>query len=353
MAKRFVLTAFETADCPVYGQGQKMLLTDLTVVKEDSDHICYWSLAAFLQAARKAQAEGKSIERYACSAAGKCQGTFLVREVEIPRVEKTRSGGATQKLSFVETLMRIPFFAPLPVDSLAQISAKIERRHVAPKTDILRVGAPGEHFFMLLAGKVHVIEVDAAGTERIIATLGPHSCFGEMSLLTGEQCSATVRTVGDCEVLSLAKTDFEEVLDLNPSLNRYFTKLLAERLRVTNRQILDEIERGVMGKLSMITLPELAQAMTVSGRTGTLNLFHKARRGQVLFRDGQIYEASLDDRTGEEVFYEMMGWETGTFRFEQGPVHPKSEQPMDTMSLLMEGFRRLDEKRRGAARPAV
>ena len=81
----------------------------------------------------------------------------------------------------------------------------------------------------------------------------PGECFGEMSLLTGDPASATIRARDQVRALSIVKEDFDDLLAKNPVLNSYFSKLLALRLKQTNsaaaKAFLEEIEKGVTGQL--------------------------------------------------------------------------------------------------------
>ena len=49
-------------------------------------------------------------------------------------------------------------------------------------------------------------------------------------------------------------------------------------------------------------------------------------------------------QVGEEVFYEFLSWSKGNFRFE--PIRkeaPEKQVQRDTVGLLLEGMRRVDE----------
>ena len=72
----------------------------------------------------------------------------------------------------------------------------------------------------------------------IVAHLGPGECLGEISLITGEPPTATVRAEQDTTVWSLSQTDFLTLLVACPTLLQNINHILALRLERTNQQIL-------------------------------------------------------------------------------------------------------------------
>jgi CRP-like cAMP-binding protein len=82
--------------------------------------------------------------------------------------------------------------------------------------------------FVMLHGAANVF-VSKNGSKIQVATLGAGDCFGEMSLLTGEPRSATVRADGDCYVMEIGKGVMAEVLRDTPSCMEKLSELLAQR----------------------------------------------------------------------------------------------------------------------------
>src|SRR6266571_2635892 len=80
---------------------------------------------------------------------------------------------------------------------------------------VIEEGAEGESMFILLRGTAHVT-VAKQGTKIRVGGLRPGDCFGEMSLLTGERRSATVRAEGDCYVIEISKPVMAEVIRDSP-----------------------------------------------------------------------------------------------------------------------------------------
>jgi small-conductance mechanosensitive channel/CRP-like cAMP-binding protein len=93
---------------------------------------------------------------------------------------------------------------------------------------VIEEGAAGDSMFVMLRGAANVF-VSKNGSKIQVATLGAGDCFGEMSLLTGEPRSATVRADGDCYVMEIGKPVMAEVLRDAPSCLEKLSELLAQR----------------------------------------------------------------------------------------------------------------------------
>ena len=93
---------------------------------------------------------------------------------------------------------------------------------------VIEEGAAGDSMFVMLRGAAHVF-VSKNGSKIQVATLAAGDCFGEMSLLTGEPRSATVRADADCYVMEIGKPVMAEVLSGAPSCMEQLSQLLAQR----------------------------------------------------------------------------------------------------------------------------
>ena len=83
--------------------------------------------------------------------------------------------------------------------------------------------------FLLLEGRVEVIGKTAAGPRVVLATLSPGDSFGEMSLVTGEPRSATVRAIGDVMVLEITKDHLSPLMAERPELAENIGTVLEHR----------------------------------------------------------------------------------------------------------------------------
>jgi len=103
---------------------------------------------------------------------------------------------------------------------------------------LIEEGAEGDSMFVLLHGTASVA-VSKNGATIQVAMLGAGDCFGEMSLLTGEKRSATVRADADCYVMEIGKPVMADVIREAPGCLEQLSDLLAKR-KLENEGIFKE-----------------------------------------------------------------------------------------------------------------
>src|SRR5437667_12824560 len=92
--------------------------------------------------------------------------------------------------------------------------------------------------FVLLRGSANV-SVAKNGAALDVGKLHSGDCFGEMSLLTGERRTATVRAAADCYVLEISKPVMGEVIRQSPECLNQLRELLAKQKMETEGIIKD------------------------------------------------------------------------------------------------------------------
>ncbi len=93
---------------------------------------------------------------------------------------------------------------------------------------IMRQNDLGSSMFVLVDGKV-TVSVHEPGGDRMVATLGPGEVVGEMSLMTGDRRSATVRAKGKVTALEISKAALEPILAAEPRLAERFAVVVEQR----------------------------------------------------------------------------------------------------------------------------
>lgn len=125
-------------------------------------------------------------------------------------------------------LERVPLFSPLPHDLLHELAIHTDRRLYAPGEIVIQQGDYGEELFIVEKGEVDVL-IDVHDGMQHVATLRKDQWFGEMSLMTGESRTATVRADGEVALLVVGKEALQPILEAHPELADEVSRLLAER----------------------------------------------------------------------------------------------------------------------------
>jgi len=213
---------------------------------------------------------------------------------------------------------------------------------------VIRKGEQGGNFFIIVTGSVHVIN-DAGIT---ISTLSKGDVFGEMSLICNEAVSATIQVREDTSILYIDQSNFRKILDHFPTIQLYFSRLMAGRLNQANTIRAEDLTSGMIGNLSEIPAEALFQTLNMNNKTGILTINELPKgTARFSFRQGALIKAKYDHTAGETAFYEILKEQKGRFRFTPGIPPEDLEVPEIGyfMKLLMEGMRRLDEGKNKSA----
>lgn len=112
---------------------------------------------------------------------------------------------------------------PATRHELARVSA--DHLFAAGET-IVRQGDTGSSMFVVLRGRVAVV-LEPSGQE--VATLTTGGFFGEMSMLTGDPRTASVRAVDDVQVLEVAADEIGRLAQATPGLLEHISTVVAAR----------------------------------------------------------------------------------------------------------------------------
>jgi Cyclic nucleotide-binding domain/Major Facilitator Superfamily len=111
----------------------------------------------------------------------------------------------------LDVLRGLPIFAPMSLAALEHVAAGLTETRYSAGTNIIREGDPGEAFFVVIDGTAEVIE---RGQHQ--ADLGPDSSFGEIALIRGIPCPATVRATTNVTAYRLPSSDFLSAVTGHP-----------------------------------------------------------------------------------------------------------------------------------------
>lgn len=159
--------------------------------------------------------------------------TFRRYNIEIPwpiQVEYSRKEEPLRTAHHVneaaQSLAGVELFHPLDDAARLALSASAGQHLFAGGEAIVRQGAEGDSMFVLLRGHARVV-LEPTGQE--VAVIGPGGFFGEMSLLTGEKRTATVKALDDVEVLEISAAAFRRLAAANPALLDHISTVVMTR----------------------------------------------------------------------------------------------------------------------------
>src|SRR6516165_4465208 len=123
-------------------------------------------------------------------------------------------------------LAEVPLFSACSKKELQLLAKRTERIHVEPGKVVVREGAAGAEFFVIISGEAVI-----SRRGRTVATLGPGTFFGDLALLDRAPRNATVTAKTDMELAVLGQREFAAMIDEVPGFAHKLLSGLAHRLR--------------------------------------------------------------------------------------------------------------------------
>ena len=149
-----------------------------------------------------------------------------------------------QELTLSERLRGINIFQPLSDDDIETIAGSCQIQTFRSGEIVIEKGDTDNSLFVISSGVVSILRDEDRGRHIELARLGANDCFGEMSLLTGEPRTATVKALTNVEAINVPKEGLEPVLKAKPELSDKLAEIMAER-RVMTEGFLDSRSRQV------------------------------------------------------------------------------------------------------------
>jgi diguanylate cyclase (GGDEF)-like protein len=145
---------------------------------------------------------------------------------------------ATTQTLLASILASIPLFRKCTPEQLNTLVGHASEQVYPSGHVITREGEPPENLWVLLSGRVRVVETTSDGqTELLLGELGRAEIFGELGILRDQPRSATVIAVDRTHCLVLRQRDFVAVLQESPELANSMLRIIAGRLFDADRKL--------------------------------------------------------------------------------------------------------------------
>lgn len=128
-------------------------------------------------------------------------------------------------------LQTVPLFQELDEPNRHALAQQTRHRTYPADTALFHDGDSGHILYVILSGQVRLEKVSPNGETVYLATRGPGSHFGELSLLDGGPRMATAFTLTACECLTIEEDAFRRCLLNTPPVALKIMVSLAGRLR--------------------------------------------------------------------------------------------------------------------------
>ena len=129
-------------------------------------------------------------------------------------------------------LKSVDLFHNIPGDVLTRIAQIAEELRCEQNHAIFKEGDHGDSMFVIISGKVDVIQNDHSITQ-----LERGTCIGEMALLDQEPRSADAITLEESVLLKIDQEGFFQLMASNPEIMKQIVKILTRRVRSMNKKL--------------------------------------------------------------------------------------------------------------------
>lgn len=189
----------------------------------------------------------------------------------------SEAGSPFQKIDKTDILGQCPLFSGLSLWELKSIGQLMRIVEFRRDELVYQEGLPADGFYVIVSGRFEAY-VTSGVKKKVLAYLRRGDHFGEMSLLTQEAHSATVRALSDSLVLELKKDDFETIIKRNATISFELSRRLSHRLRGDNSRVKTLFRSDVYSVYSHQPKSERAQfSLNLAA-----SLFHETHQKTVL-----------------------------------------------------------------------
>jgi CheY-like chemotaxis protein len=117
--------------------------------------------------------------------------------------------------------------------------------------------------------------------------------------------------------------------------------------RTLVERVLQTLEANAVGQVSGITLPSFLQIIQIERKSCCVQVTSQGREGQLCFHRGELIDAATEEFQGDAAAQEIVCWDDTSIVLT--PAHQQVRRTVrrSLPTILMEGFRLKDERRRG------
>lgn len=187
-------------------------------------------------------------------------------------------------INLTDLLKRIELLASLTDEELRLISSRFIIKKIKKGEVILHEEDTNNFMYMILSGKLKIVQTTGEGKEIILAIHQSGQFFGEISLIDGKTSPATVMAAEDSLIILVARKDFHDLLISHRKVLYNLLQIMCARLRDS------------WDKLKILTLKDPAERIRLLFLMLSLHNGKKTPEGTLL--NTKLTHQNIADMTG-------------------------------------------------------
>ena len=156
----------------------------------------------------------------------------------------------------IEVLRRIPYFATLSQEELAQVAAVTVERHYQRGDLIMLEGELGGALYYVHAGLVKVFKTSLEGKEQALRLIAEGHTFNDVPALDGGPNPASAAALEPSVVYAIRHADLHELIVTRPEVAVAVVQTLVQALRSLVSLVEDLSLRHVTARVAKILLDQ-------------------------------------------------------------------------------------------------
>ncbi|MCX6031455.1 MAG: Crp/Fnr family transcriptional regulator [Chloroflexi bacterium] len=151
-------------------------------------------------------------------------------------------------------LSDMDLFRGLSERDMVELNRVTTNTHVPRGRIFYRPEDVGEVLFLLKQGSVQLYRISPEGKKLVIATLGPGTLFGEMTLLAQQMHNAFAEALDDCEIMVINRAGLERLILNQPIVGQRMLEITRRRLTDAEARLEDMAFKGIPARLASLLL---------------------------------------------------------------------------------------------------
>jgi len=188
----------------------------------------------------------------------------------------------------LELIGRLPLFATLTDDELADVAAVAEPVRFGADETVFREGDHSNSCYLITSGHASAVREHRDGRAITLARFGPGDLFGELAMLDDQRRSATIKALDELDVIAIGGAEMRRLLREHPDIAVKMITNLAQKLRLTNERLAGQSFQTVQSRVAK-ALSALVETALAEGTSG----------GAVVIRSTQAELARLSGSSRE------------------------------------------------------